>query len=544
VKTNRQPPAAPLHPHDIPERPWEIITVDLIGPLPESNGHNAILVIVDRLTKMIKLQPTQVELSSEGFATLLLNRVFRNHGFPRKIIHDRDPRFVSQYIRELFKIIGVQQNPSTAYHPITDGQTERMNQGIEEYLRIFINHQQNDWDRWIAMAEFCYNNREHTATKQTPFFLNSGQHPWTGTETRRETKNQAVDDFKKNLDRAREDARSALKFANDTMKRQYDKHRRPAMNYDIGDKVYIDGTNIRSDRPTKKLEDRRYGPFQIIKKVGRSAYKLKIPPTWRGIHPVFNESLLTPHKKPKYPSQQQPPPPPPIIIEDQPEYEVEYIRDSKYKRGKLHYLIHWKGYQREDETWEPVSNVKNVPRLIAEFHKKHPDKPKEHKEPRRLRYLQLFPVDPNQEVKEKGPLFDWQKRVFIGQPKPIHDLDPPTDAVVNIPSEHMDDIVNQIETSLTQSFQLPDTVKRLWFYEEHPVQAITFAAEILPARKILNKEGFYYLLKSLYQLTNPLTRQILRGRYGLIPPLLHYQPPPWLLRDYPLSRLKRIYSYW
>jgi hypothetical protein len=557
VKTHRQPLAAPLHPHDIPDRPWEIISLDLIGPLPESNGYNAILVIVDRFTKMIKLEPTQVELSSEGFARSLLNRVFRDHGLPRKIIHDRDTRFTSEYIRELFRLLGIKQNPSTAYHPITDGQTERMNQGIEEYLRIFINHQQSDWSQWIALAEFCYNNREHTATKQTPFFLNHGQHPWTGTEVRRETKYHNVEQFKENLDHARQDAQAALNFANDTMKRQYDKHRRPAIDYKPGDKVYIEGTNIRSDRPTKKLEDRRYGPFPIDKKIGRSAYKVTLPPLWRGIHPVFNESLLTPYKKPTYPSQRPPPPPPPIIVEGEQEYEVEFIRDSKYKRRKLHYLVHWKGYRREDDTWEPLENVKNVPLLIAQFHKDHPNRPKQPVEPQRLRFLQLFPVDPDQKPDAKGPLFDWIKRAFVGQPKDVPEPEHPTDIVLYIKPEHMDRIANGTKNHDYRKYELPSTIKRIWFHENLPTDAITFMAVTASAKrpgevkdptgignddfdKGLKESKFGYPILELYQFSNPLTRKILRGRYGLIPPLMHYQPPTWLHRDYPSSRLKRL----
>jgi transposase InsO family protein len=195
TKPHRTPPAAPLHPFSPPARPWDVITVDLIGPLPESQGYNAILVIVDWFSKAIKLEATHLELTSEGFAKILRDRVFRDHGLPRRIIHDRDTRFVSKYMKELFQLLGVEQNPSTAFHPQTDGQTERMNQSIEQYLRTFVNHRQDDWKEWLSIAEFAHNDHPHAATHESPFFVNTGQHPWKRTDTRQEFRNEAAGQF-------------------------------------------------------------------------------------------------------------------------------------------------------------------------------------------------------------------------------------------------------------------------------------------------------------------------------------------------------------
>jgi transposase InsO family protein len=124
TKIHRTPAATSLHPFTPPTRPWEVITLDIIGPLPESQGYNAILVIVDWFSKAVKFEATNMELTSSGVSVILRDRVFRDHGLPRKLIHDRDPRFVSKYIKELFSLLGIRQNPSTAYHPQTDGQTE------------------------------------------------------------------------------------------------------------------------------------------------------------------------------------------------------------------------------------------------------------------------------------------------------------------------------------------------------------------------------------------------------------------------------------
>jgi len=254
VKTHCSSPATPLHPHEAPSRPWEVITLDLLGLLPMSNGYNAILVIVDRLTKYVKFEATHVELTTEGFVKTLQDRVFHNHGLPRKIIHDQDPQFVNKYIKSLFDLLGIKQNASTAFHLITDGQTEQMNQDIEEYLHIFVNQQQDNWNKWLSIAEFCHNDQEHTM-KQTPFFLNAGQHPWKGSEICRMLNNELANTFFECLQCAQEDARSSLHHTAELMKWSYDHSCRPAIMHERGDRVYLKSTNISTKRPSWKLED-------------------------------------------------------------------------------------------------------------------------------------------------------------------------------------------------------------------------------------------------------------------------------------------------
>jgi len=127
--------------------------------------------------------------------------------------------------------------------------------------------------------------------------------------------------------------------------------------------------------PSKKLTPRRFGPFPIIKKVGQSAYHLQLPPTWK-IHPVFNESLLSPYTPPHFPIQQSPPPPPPEIIDGSEEFEVEEILDSRFYRNQLQYLVKWKGYPSEDNTWEPERNLKRAKEEIAAFHNAYPSAPR------------------------------------------------------------------------------------------------------------------------------------------------------------------------
>jgi hypothetical protein len=201
-----------------------MITVDLIGPIPECQGYIAVLIIVNWFTKAVKYEATHLELNSEGFARIIRDRVIRNHGLPHRIIHDRDTRFMSKYMKELFTILGTKQNPSTAYHPQTDGQTERMDQNVERYLRAFINYHQDDWKEWLSAAEFSYNDSVHAATQQTPFFLNYGQHPWKGEDTRQEVRNESAAEFADRMKKVRLDAKAALEQAAQKMKWSYDKH--------------------------------------------------------------------------------------------------------------------------------------------------------------------------------------------------------------------------------------------------------------------------------------------------------------------------------
>ena len=208
-----------------------------------------------------------------------------------------------------------------------------MNQEIEQYFRLFINYRQNDWFDWLSTAEFSYNDKAHSSTGTSPFFVNYGRHPYKGTNTHEEVKSQSAIEFANDMSKIWEETESALRLAAEQMKTYYDRKRTDTRNYKPGDKVWLEGQNITTDRPSKKLDDKRYGPFEVLQKIGKAAYKLKLPRTWRSIWPVFNEIFLTPYKQPAFESQITPPRPPPEIIDEEEEYEVEKIMDSKLQRG-------------------------------------------------------------------------------------------------------------------------------------------------------------------------------------------------------------------
>lgn len=347
----------------------------MIGPLPESQGNDAIAVIVNRFTKQIIVIPTMINLTSEGMARIFRDNVFKHHGIPKKIISDRGPQFASKFMADFYRLLGITRNLSTAFHPQTDGQTEQINQEIEQYLRIFVNHRQSDWTDWLSLAEFSYNDKVHLATSYSPFYLVHGRHPYKGG-LRQDPRNKSAGQFVERKAKTREDAAAALERAADTMKRFYDRTKGTSVEYQPGDKVWLEGTNIRVDRPTPKLAHKRYRPFEVIEKVGSASYRLKLPKSWRKVHPVFNEVLLSPYHPPSFPIQTSPPIPPPDLIEDHLEYEVEKILDCKLYRGHPRFLVAWKGYGPEENTWEPVSNLKNAGEELELFYRCNPSAPR------------------------------------------------------------------------------------------------------------------------------------------------------------------------
>jgi hypothetical protein len=184
------------------------------------------------------------------------------------------------------------------------------------------------------------------------------------------------------------------------MAKYYDAHRSGAPEFKVGDKVYLDGANIHTTRPAKKLDDRRYGPFEILEKIGERAYKLKLPISWK-IHPVFNVVKLRPYHPPQTAVQQQPPP---TLVEGNSEYTVEAVLDSRMRRGKLQYLVKWEGYPREESSWEPEEHLQNSEEFIEDFHRHFPNAPQ--RIHNIFATLHFRPYE-NFTTRPSGVLFDW-----------------------------------------------------------------------------------------------------------------------------------------
>jgi len=364
--------------------------MDFIVELPPSKGFDAIYVCVDRLTKMSHFIATNSSVSAEDTARLYLQNVVKLHGLPDDIVSDRGTQFTSKFTRCLLKLCEIHSNLSTAYHPQSDGQTERVNQVLEQYLRIFCDYQQDNWADLLPLAEFAYNNSKHASTQVSPFYANYGYHPRLSVEITKSQETQhnpAAEGWVKHLRRIHEELQENLKVAQRHYKASHDKRVKKAPPFQVGDLVWLSRKNISTSRPSAKLDVKRLGPFKILRVVGDSqmAFKLELPHQMR-IHPVFHVSLLTPYQANIIPGRRQPTSPPPIIIHGEEEYEVERVLDSRIWYGKLQYYVDWKGYGPHDRTWEPAEGLENAAERVAEFHRDYPLRPSPkdlHKTPRR-----------------------------------------------------------------------------------------------------------------------------------------------------------------
>ena len=222
------------------------------------------------------------------------------------------------------------------YHPQGDGQTERINQELEQFLRLFINQRQDDWDDLLPFAEFQYNNHIHSATQNVPFLLDTGRLPRMGFELGQlRSRLESINKFKEQMVDALMEAKAALLKSKDEMAKYYNRRWTPTPDYQPGDKVYLDASDIHTTRPSQKLSHRRLGPFSIVRKVGNRAYRLRLLPSMSRIHPVFNVVKLTQALEDPIPGRCPRSPPLPEIIDGEEEWVVEEILDSRVVNWKL-----------------------------------------------------------------------------------------------------------------------------------------------------------------------------------------------------------------
>jgi len=228
-------------------------------------------------------------------------------------------------MRELNEILGIKSKLSTVFHPQTDGQTERVNQELEQYLRMFIDHRQEQWPEWLGTAEFAYNNKAHSSTQTSPFKANYGQDPRMGFEGRKRTKYEGAEKFVEKMKEIQEKAKAALGKAQADMKKYADRKRSDVEGYKVGDLVMLSTKDLKYQmvrRRTEKLTERFVGPYKVKKIISMNAVELELPNTVK-IHPVVNVSRIR-----KYIGQvegQKKEQPAPVIIEGEKEWEVERI---------------------------------------------------------------------------------------------------------------------------------------------------------------------------------------------------------------------------
>jgi len=324
-KNCTEQPVGKLMPNSIPEKPWVHISADFITKLPLAQGYDSILVVVDWLTKMAHFIPTTEKTLAEGLARLFRDNVWKLHRLPESIILDRGPQFVAGLMRELNRMLGIESKLSTVFHLQTDGQTERVNQELEQYLRMFIDHRQEQWLEWLGTVEFAYNNKVYSSTQIIPFKANYRQNPRIGFKGRKKGKYEGVKKFIKKMKEIQKEARAALGKAQDEMKKYTNKKRGEVDDYKVGDLVMLSTKDLKYQmvgRRTEKLTERFVGPYKVKRIVLANAVELELPSTIR-IHLVVNISRIY-----KYVGQvegQKKEQPALVIIEGEEEWEVERI---------------------------------------------------------------------------------------------------------------------------------------------------------------------------------------------------------------------------
>jgi len=193
--------------------------VDFINKLPIVAGKDTILVVCDRLFKMTHFVATIEETSAEGLVRLFRDNMWKLHGLPESVVSDRGPQFAAKLTKELNKILGIEIRLSTTFCPQTDGQTERMNQKLEQYLRFFVDHRQKNWLEWLVSAEFPVNNKVHTATKILSFIANYRRELRMRGDIRKRGKVEKAMEFVERMKKVYEEAGTALKKVQEDIKR-------------------------------------------------------------------------------------------------------------------------------------------------------------------------------------------------------------------------------------------------------------------------------------------------------------------------------------
>jgi RNase H-like domain found in reverse transcriptase/Reverse transcriptase (RNA-dependent DNA polymerase)/Integrase zinc binding domain/Chromo (CHRromatin Organisation MOdifier) domain len=375
-KSSRHKPYGFMKSPTAPVGAWQSIAMDFIVKLPKSKEpmtqkeYDSILVVTDRLTKYGYFIPYLEESTAEDLAYMFMKHIIANHGIPEEIISDRDKLFTSKFWKSLMDQIGIHHKLSTAYHPQTDGQTERLNQTLEQYLRFYLDYDQKNWVTLLPVAQLAWNSAAASLTGISPFYANYGLHPNVAGEPRglvglADKAKVKVDDIKDMHKKLSYD----IEWLSQRTAHYYNKRRLEGPRLTVGDKVWLLRRNIKTTRPSDKLDHKKFGPFEIVRNIKGIAYELKLPTTMK-IHPVFHISLLEPA------SPEVPEGPAPILEEGmtEAEYEVEKIVDVVERRNRLLWLVKWKGYGNEENTWEPKENLKNCSAVLECFYSARPKK--------------------------------------------------------------------------------------------------------------------------------------------------------------------------
>jgi hypothetical protein len=378
TKIDKRGPNGKLRPHAIPLLPFEVVSLDLITGLPKSGGFDAVLVIVDKLTKYVQYIPTTSSLKQEGFAKLFVENVVLKYGIPRQMISDRDARWAKAFWASVAEHLGLGLLLSTSHHPQTDGQTEKANDTLEVALRAYTAGSRDSWAQWLRVLAMAHNSTPQTSTGYSPFFLLHGYSPRTLTTAinpsphgidRFLSHSVAAIPFINDLEVHRTRARDALARAQARQAKAYDKNRRNE-EFEEGDEVLVNPHSLELvdvQGTGRKLVQRRIGPFTVSEKINPVVYRLNIPLEYK-MHPVINVQHLAKYYRDEKGSDRATLPELRELSTEE-EYEVEKLVGHRYnpKKRRREYLVRWKGYGPEHDTFEPEKGLRNAFMRLREY---------------------------------------------------------------------------------------------------------------------------------------------------------------------------------
>jgi len=294
VAIPRHKPYGKLEPLPVPSGPWQEVSLDFITQLPRSHigtaEYDAILVVVDRYTKIVKFIPTTTNIAAPEFAAQFHENIELKYGSPKGIVSDRDTRITSKFWAEVCTYSLIKRRLSTAFHPQTDGQTEILNRILENYLRAYTNLEQMNWARLLPSAEFAYNNSRNSSTKITPFRALYGYDPelridiTSAEDVASKGEAPAAHDRIARLTDLREYLREQLLQSQERQAKYYNQRHQPKL-FKRGNLVKLSTRNIRLK--DKKLQYRWIGPLRILQRIGTQAYRLALPEKYNRLHDVF-----------------------------------------------------------------------------------------------------------------------------------------------------------------------------------------------------------------------------------------------------------------
>jgi hypothetical protein len=372
-KPSNQSQLGLLNPIQTPDQRWHTVTLDLITSLPRTKaGNDCIVVFVDKYSKMSHYAATVTNISAPKLARVFIDNVVRLHGLPSNLISDRDPRFTSSFWKSVWKQLGTSLSMSTAFHPESDGQTERQNRTLEESLRHYTAYHQDDWDEHLSILELAHNNSIQASTGFSPYFLNTGQHPRMPIETslgKDIQTNEAATTLLESLYQTLDLAHKNIETAQLNQAKYANQHRRSFTPWKIGDKVMLSTANLKTAGRAPKLCPVWIGPFEIIRVLSTVTYELKLPSNMK-IHPVFHISHLklfaSNEKFNSRPVNDNRPPA--VLLDDSEEaFEVEKILNKRGSGNRVQYLVKWLGYPEWESTWEPKRAFKYHTDKITEY---------------------------------------------------------------------------------------------------------------------------------------------------------------------------------